>query len=37
MLFYWLYQDTNVGMHSDIYESIWFKLGMMVDITVHYI
>ena len=23
----------NVGMHSDIYWSVWYKLGMMIDTT----
>ena len=30
-------QKTNVGVHSDVYESIWFKLGMMIDIIKLYI
>ena len=26
-------KTLNVGMHSDIYEQIWFKLGMMIATT----
>ena len=26
-------EGINVGMHLDIYELIWFKLGVMIDIT----
>ena len=31
------FKNFNVGMHSDVYESIWFKLGMMIDTVVLYI
>ena len=27
----------NVGMHLDMFESIWFKLGMMIDFIALYI
>ena len=30
-------KNFNVGMHSDIYQWIWFKLGMMIDTIVLYI
>ena len=30
-------KDLNVGMHLDVYEWIWFKLGMMIDTIVLYI
>ena len=23
----------NIGMHSDVYQLIWFKPGMMIDTT----
>ena len=26
----------NVGMHSDILESIWFKLGVTIDTVIRY-
>ena len=26
-------KNYNIGMHLDIYESAWFKLGMMMDDT----
>ena len=35
MLFYSLCQNFHIGMHLDIYELIWFKLGMMV-VTVEF-
>ena len=32
LLSYWLcYKNINIGKHSDVYEMIWFKLGMMID------
>ena len=39
LLFYWLRQKKKkkkknvlrVGMHSDVYDSIWYKRGMMID------
>ena len=30
-VFFAVSENFNVGMHSDIYESIWFKLGMLID------
>ena len=28
-------KTLNFGMHSDIYEQAWFKLGMVTDISEH--
>ena len=30
-------KNYNVGMHSDIYESAGFKLGVMIDVFLLYI
>ena len=30
-------KDFTVGMHSDVYELIWFKLSVMIDTTELYI
>ena len=30
-------KNLNVGMHSDVYESIWFKLARMIYIIKFYV
>ena len=37
LLFYWLRQKTNVGMHSDIYDLLCFTAGVMIDTAELYI
>ena len=28
--------NFNVDMHVDVYESVWFKIGMMIDTIVRF-
>ena len=30
-------KNLNIGMHSDVYEPIWFKRGVMIDYIELYI
>ena len=30
-------EKNNIGMHSNVYEPIWFQLGMMIDTIEIYI
>ena len=30
-------KNMNIGMHLDVYEPLWFKLGMMMGVTELYI